>query len=205
LTAEDAQDTPDAVYGMFLVQGIMASVLFDYGATCSYITSKFAQKYIIPITPRSVPIDTISPLGKTKSTKICKGVRITIEGSTFLADLTLLPTDGLDVILGMDWLTLHKGVISCSPRYVEILHPSGRVIRCELHHKKTDALMSVLEAKLVEEVPVVCEYLDVFPEELSGMPPNRDVEFMIDLLPGTGPIAKRPYRMSVDELEELKK
>jgi hypothetical protein len=65
--------------------------------------------------------------------------------------------------------------------------------------------MSVLEAKLVEEVPVVCEYLDVFPEELSGMPPNRDVEFMIDLLPGTGPIAKRPYRMSVDELEELKK
>jgi hypothetical protein len=65
--------------------------------------------------------------------------------------------------------------------------------------------MSALEAKLVEGVPVMCEYPDVFPEELSGMPPNRDVEFVIDLLPGTGPIAKRPYRMSVDELEELKK
>jgi hypothetical protein len=58
---------------------------------------------------------------------------------------------------------------------------------------------------MVKEVRVVNEYPDVFPEELPGMPPDRDVEFMIDLLPGTGPIAKRPYRMSVDELEELKK
>jgi hypothetical protein len=65
--------------------------------------------------------------------------------------------------------------------------------------------MSALEAKSVEEVPVMCEYPDVFLEELLGMPPDRDMEFVIDLLPGTGPIAKRPCRMSVDELEELKK
>src|SRR3954471_19102704 len=54
-------------------------------------------------------------------------------------------------------------------------------------------------------VPIVSEYPDVFPEELPGMPPDRDVEFLIDLLPGSGPIAKRPYKMSVDELKELKK
>jgi hypothetical protein len=65
--------------------------------------------------------------------------------------------------------------------------------------------MSALEAKSIEEVPIVCEYPDVFLEELLGMPPDRDVEFVIDLLPGTGPIAKRPYHMLVDELEELKK
>jgi hypothetical protein len=65
--------------------------------------------------------------------------------------------------------------------------------------------MSALEAKSVEEVLVMCEYPDVFSKELPGMPPDRDVEFMIDLLPSIGPIAKRPYRMSVDELEELKK
>ena len=62
-----------------------------------------------------------------------------------------------------------------------------------------------LEAKSAEEVPIVCEYPDVFPKELLGMPPDQDVEFVIDLLLGTGPIAKRPYPMSVDELEELKK
>jgi hypothetical protein len=66
-------------------------------------------------------------------------------------------------------------------------------------------MLCALEAKSVEEVPVVCEYPDVFPEELLGMPPDRDVEFMIDLLPGTRPIAKRPYHMLIDEMEELKK
>jgi hypothetical protein len=66
-------------------------------------------------------------------------------------------------------------------------------------------MLCALEAKSVEEVPVVCEYPDVFPKELPGMPPDRDVEFVFDLLPGTRPIAKRPYRMSIDEMEELKK
>ena len=54
-------------------------------------------------------------------------------------------------------------------------------------------------------MPVVFEYPDVFPEELLGLPPDQGVEFVIDLLPGMGLIAKRPYRMSVDDLEELKK
>ena len=57
----------------------------------------------------------------------------------------------------------------------------------------------------MDSVPIVCEYPDVFPEELPGMPPDRDVEFLIDLVPGSGPIAKRPYKLSVDELKELKK
>jgi hypothetical protein len=62
-----------------------------------------------------------------------------------------------------------------------------------------------MEAKTVEELPVVNKYSNVFSEELPGMPPDRDVEFVIDILLGTVPIAKRPYRMSVDELKELKK
>ena len=66
-------------------------------------------------------------------------------------------------------------------------------------------MLCALEAKSVEEVPVVCKYPEVFSKELPGMPPGQDVEFVIDHLPGMGPIAKRPYRMPVDELEELKK
>jgi hypothetical protein len=62
-----------------------------------------------------------------------------------------------------------------------------------------------MEAKSIEDVPVVREYPNVFPEELPGMPPDRDVEFVIDLIPGTSPIAKRPYRMAAPELAELKK
>jgi hypothetical protein len=62
-----------------------------------------------------------------------------------------------------------------------------------------------IQAQTVEEVLVVCEYPDVFPEDLPRMPLDRDLEFIIDLLPGTAPIAKRPYRMAANELEELKK
>jgi hypothetical protein len=88
---------------------------------------------------------------------------------------------------------------------VEITHSSGHIIRYKPNQGKTVSKLCALEAKTIEEVPIVNEYPDVFPEELPGMPLDRDVEFVIDLLPGTGPIAKRPYRMSVDELEELKK
>jgi hypothetical protein len=62
-----------------------------------------------------------------------------------------------------------------------------------------------MDGKALEDIRVVCEYPDVFPEELPGMPPDRDVEFVIDLLPGTAPISKRPYRMSSTQLIELKK
>ena len=69
------------------------------------------------------------------------GVSIIIEGHPFLVDLTLLPSNGLDVILGMDWLTQYKGVISCSPWYVEITHPSGHIIRCEPNLDRTISML----------------------------------------------------------------
>jgi len=56
-----------------------------------------------------------------------------------------------------------------------------------------------------EDIKVVNEFSDVFPEDLPGMPPEHEIEFIIDLLPGTAPISKRPYRMAINELEELKK
>ena len=65
--------------------------------------------------------------------------------------------------------------------------------------------MNALTGIVQEEVPVVKDYLDVFPEELPGMPPDRDIEFLIELLLGTGPISKRPYRMPANDLEEIKK
>ena len=65
-------------------------------------------------------------------------------------------------------------------------------------------MFNSLKGVSIDQVPVVREYPDVFPEELPGMPPDRDIEFLIDLMPGTGPIAKRPYKMSRDELKELK-
>jgi hypothetical protein len=126
-----------------------------------------------------------------------------IQGLPFTADLTVLPLEGIDVILGMDWLTAHKGVISCSPSLVTLEHPSGKKVEVEpLKSRDVPHVYNLnnLEERTLEDVPVVCEYPNVFPEELPGLPPDRDVEFVIDLVPGTAPIAKRPYRMSAEEL-----
>jgi len=62
-----------------------------------------------------------------------------------------------------------------------------------------------MKGAAITDIPIVNEFLDVFPDDLPGMPPEREVEFIIELLPGTAPIAKRPYSMGVNELEELKK
>jgi hypothetical protein len=64
--------------------------------------------------------------------------------------------------------------------------------------------VNIMDASQGPEVPVVSEFLDVYPEELPGMPPNRDIEFVIELMPGTTPIYKSPYRMATPELAELK-
>ncbi|WVZ62939.1 hypothetical protein U9M48_012628 [Paspalum notatum var. saurae] len=135
----------------------------------------------------------------------CKGVSILIAGMEFKADLTILCSDGIDVILGMDWLTRHRGVISCSPRSVKLIHPSGQEVEFVPVHSLATHQLHSLVTKTLEEVPVACEYLDVFPDELLGLPPDRAVEFAINLVPGTAPIAKAPYRMSGKEYDELKK
>ena len=126
-------------------------------------------------------------------------------GVEFLADLVVLKSKGIDVILGIDWLSLHNGLIGCTDKVVHLTNPEGVRVICHTRGSGPDPMVFSMEAKSLEEVPVVNEYPDVFPEELPGMPPDRDIEFVIDLVPGTSPIAKRPYRMAVSELAELKK
>jgi hypothetical protein len=128
-----------------------------------------------------------------------------IDGVEFWAYLVVLKTEGLDVILGMDWLKEHHGNISCNDRAVTLTNHKGIIVTCHPQAPRIEPMVCSIQATTVEEVLVVCEYPNVFPEDLSGMPPNRDLEFIIGLVPGTAPIAKRPYRMAANELEELKK
>ena len=127
---------------------------------------------------------------------MCKGVEMFIKGHKFLGDLTVLSSNGIDIILGMDWITAHKVVISTSPRLVTLLHPNGTKVTFEPMKSRDIRAVYNLSMKTIADVPVVCEYLDIFLEELPGLPPDRDVEFVINLVPGTAPIAQRPYRMA---------
>jgi hypothetical protein len=111
----------------------------------------------------------------------------------------------MDVILGMEWMNQHKVILDILDRVVEINSPTVEHTTMYLPFKDgADYCAYVTIISPIDETPVVCKYPDVFPDELPGMPPNRDVEFVIELQPGTAPISKRPYRMPPKELAELK-
>ena len=202
--AQEAQEAPGVVLGEFLVESILATVLFDSGASHSFISSSFVKKHDIPTVLLKNPLVTRSPGADIKCQLGCSRVKISLSGVVFLADLVVLKSKGIDVILGMDWLTRHDGTIACAARTVSLTNHEGTQVTCHTLGCKPDPIVYSLEAKTLEEVPVVDEYPDVFPDELPGMPPDRDIEFIIELIPGTAPIAKRPYRMAAGELVELK-
>ena len=100
----------------------------------------------------------------------------------------------------MDWLSLHNGLIDCADKIVHLTNSDGKQVTCHTRRSGPDPMVFSIKAKSLEKVPVVNEYPNVFPEELPGMPPDRDIEFVIDLVLGTSPIAKRPYRMAASKL-----
>jgi hypothetical protein len=204
LTEEEAADAPDVVIGEFLVCGTTALVLFDTSATGSYVTSRFVNKLSLPTTTRSIPIITSSSLRDIRCSLLCKRVDVDIQGHKFSRDLTVLPSNGIDVILGMDWITAHKGVISTSPRLVTLVHPDGTRVTFEPMKSRDIPAVYSLHTRAISDVPVVCEFKDVFSEELPGLPLDCDVEFVINLVPGTAPIAQSPYRMAKVKLKLLK-
>jgi hypothetical protein len=117
---------------------------------------------------------------------------------------------GIDVILGMDWLGKHKVLIDCAKKSVKLTTPDGKELEFIAEPVVTakgivnHAKINQLDASQGSEVPVVNEFPDVFPKELLGMPPDRDIKFVIELKPGTTPIYKTPFRMTTPELAELK-
>ena len=135
----------------------------------------------------------------------CRDLVLEFGKHKFPVNLIILNSQGLDVILGMDWMAKYEGVLDCANRTVSLTTPEGKRIKFRSNFKSKGSKLNSLKGVSMDSVPIVCEYQDVFPEELPGMPPDRDVEFIIDLVPGSGPRAKRPYKMSVDELKELKK
>ena len=112
-------------------------------------------------------------------------------GVDFPAKLIILNSNGIDVILGMDWLGGCKGVIDCAKRSVQLTSQQGdRIEFVATVPSATDCVVNQLDGNRLEDIRVVCEFSDVFPDDLPGMPPDRDIEFVVELLPGTAPISK---------------
>jgi hypothetical protein len=206
MTSDEAQQAQDVVLGMFLTSSHPATVLFDSGASHSFITSRFVTKHNLPIANMKYTMLVSSPGGEMRTKLICPAVSISIRSVDFLLNLIILDSKGIDIILGMDWLSKYDEVIQCAKKAVWLTKKDGTTVEFVAVVQADQAsMLSQMKATALEEILVVQEYPNVFPEELPGMPPNRDIGFFIELLPATPPITKRPYRMPGNELVELKK
>jgi hypothetical protein len=133
-----------------------------------------------------------------------------IRGVDFVAILIVLESKGIDIIHGMDWLSKCKVLIDCSKKSIKLTTLDGKELEFIAEPVVTakgvanHVEVNQLDASQGFVVPVINEFPDVFPEELPGMPPDRDIEFVIELKPGTSPIYKTPLRMTTPELAGLK-
>jgi hypothetical protein len=137
--------------------------------------------------------------------QIIRKAPLELAGRVFSTDLIILEGQRLDVILGMSWMKLHNSVLDIAGRLIHLDSPLYGKVILHLHaiSRIKTSIHHVAELKL-EDIYVVREFPDVFPDDLPGIPPERATEFKIELQPGTAPIAKAPYKMSPVELKELK-
>jgi hypothetical protein len=206
MTSVEAQQAPDVVLGMFLASSHPATILFNSGASHSFVSLSFVAKHSLPIATMKHTMLVSSPGGEMRTKHICPAVSITIRGVDFPSNLILLESKGIDIILGMDWLCKYDGVIQCTRKAVKLTKKDGTSVEfVALVQSGLDSKLNQIKAIALEDIRVVQDYPNIFPEELPGMPPDHNIEFLIELLPGTPPISKRPYRMPVNELVELKK
>jgi hypothetical protein len=228
LTQQQAQANPDVVTGTMKVSSHEVKVLIDPGSTHSFVACAFECKLDSPRELLEYPLNVETPLGVSMiASHVYPSCSIVVNDHELKADLVPLKLDEFDVILGMDWLSRWHAVVDCFTKEVTFKLPDGEEIAycgqrrilptCivsavkarKLMNKKCEAWLAYVinsqadEPKLAE-IPVVREFPEVFPKELAGLPPEREVEFAIDVMPGTDPISQTPYRMAPKELVELK-
>jgi hypothetical protein len=204
-TLADVLEEAAVLTGTFSIRDHPVRILFDFGATHSFISDSLVSKLGLHSCHTNDSFVVATAGGRILSNTITKVVPLQLGSKTFLTNLIHLGLGSLDVILGMNWLTQHQVVLDIATRMVEIHSPtSGHTILYLPKVEGTNPCSYVVVAIQLEDIPVVCEYPDVFPDDLPGMPPYKDVEFVIELQPSTAPISKRPYRMPPKKLVELK-
>ncbi|GJT38203.1 putative reverse transcriptase domain-containing protein [Tanacetum coccineum] len=180
----DANPDSNVVKGMFLLNNHYAFILFDSGADRSFVSTTFST--LLNITPDSLDGSYAVEVRDERisgTNTVLRGCTLGLLGHPFNIDLMPVELGSFDAIIGMDWLENHNAVIVCYEKIKETRDKS--------------------EEKRLEDMPNVRDFLEVFPEDLPGLPPMRQVEFQIELVPGATPVARAPYRLAPTELQEL--
>ncbi|XP_057768171.1 uncharacterized protein LOC130988364 [Salvia miltiorrhiza] len=215
--------------GMGMLLNTPVVLLFDTGASHTFISSTCVDTLKFKMERADQKLSISSPIGgMTTVDHVCLNLELNIGSLKIVVNNSyVIPMGDVDIILGMDWLVENYATILCNERRISF-RPPGRepshFHRISMGRRKM--IISALQAtkmmkkgypaylvylhgelgteKSIEDVEIVRDFSDVFPEILPGPPPDRPIEFTIDLEPGAAPISKAPYRMAPKELEELK-
>ena len=228
MKAVENTDAPDVIVGNFTIFDTIVHALIDPGSTHSYVCTDIPNLGNLPRSETEYDILVTNPLEHSVIVnKVYRDCPIRIRECEFLGDLIELSFREFDVILGMDWLSRHRAIVDCRMKRVtlrtsnedEVIfigersnHLSNVISAAtarKMVRKGCEAYLAyvidtVKARPSVSDIPTVSDFLDVFPEELPGLPPPREIEFAIDVVPGATPTSITPYRMAPLELKELK-
>eukprot|EP00253_Pinus_taeda_P005349 PITA_05349 len=212
------------------ISNLPISVLIDPGATLSYVNPKIVERCNLQSVKFKNPwLVQLATGAKPKVTSKINNCSFTIADQPITADLNILPLGSYDILIGMDWLEKHWSLVDCKTKIIYYKDQQGnnkemqgikrpvqvqlitanQLVKCIRKGCKVYAIQvgfanSKDKTTSLNNLPVIQEFADVFPEEILGLPPRRDIDFTIELVPGAAPVSRAPYRMSIPELTELK-
>ncbi|GJS81810.1 putative reverse transcriptase domain-containing protein [Tanacetum coccineum] len=207
-----ANPDSNVITGTFLLNNYYASMLFDSGVDRSFVSSTFSA--LLDVTPSTLDVSYVVELanGRVAETNtVLRGYTLGLLGHPFNIDLMLVELGSFDVINGMDWLANHHAVIVCDEKIVRI--PYGDevlIVQGDRSGKEKKSKLSIISCTKTRkyinkgcQIFLAQDFLEVFPEDLPRLPPTRQVESQIDLVPDATLIARAPYRLAPSELQEL--
>ncbi|GJW23174.1 putative reverse transcriptase domain-containing protein [Tanacetum coccineum] len=233
LCAEAAVKDNNVVNGTFLINNVYASVLFDTGADRSFVSYAFSKYIDIPPTTLDTNYSVeLSDRKSLTTNTILRGCTLNLQNYLFKIDLLPIELGSFDVIVGMDWMAEHRAEVVCYEKHIRVPYGNDMlIIQGERSRVKNESRLEVISSirmqgyidkgcqvflvqmmkkeeteaseKRIEDVPVVRDFSEVFPEDLLGLPLTRQVEFHIELIPGAALVARAPYRLAPAEMKEL--
>ena len=228
MKAVEDTDAPDVIACNFQIFDTIVHALIDPGSIHSYICTDIPNLGKLSRSETKYDILVTNPLGHSVIVnRVYRDCPIKIREYEFLRDLIELSFREFDVILGMDWLSRHQAIVDCRMKRVNLKIPNedevtfigersnhlsnviSTAIARTMVRKGCEAYLAyvidtVKARPSVSDIPTVSDFPDVFPEELPGLAPHKEIEFTIDVVPGATPTSITPYRMAPLKLKELK-
>ncbi|XP_072071853.1 uncharacterized protein [Arachis hypogaea] len=220
VNAKDASKADPLMKGICLIGDKSLVALYDTGASHSFISFAKVEKLGLKVSELPFDMHVHTPHQTVMTRSGCRQVGFKLEGRDFVQDLICLPMVGLEMILGFDWLSKNLVLLDCFERTIRFMpdrekgavvamgyYLNSVMVHCSGKEWQGYILLAANalgDAQNLDQIPVVKDFPEVFPEDIPEFPPQRKIEFTIELVPGAGPMSIAPYRMAPIELIRVK-